>query len=207
MEELNVKQKAKFKKRVLNYRGDPLLFCREILGNDEHWEKQVDIMRSVAANKYTTVRSGHSTGKSYCVADIVLWYLYCFPESIVLTTAGTYRQVEKVLWAEIRSHYLKSKIPLGGQLLEMEIKLGPKWFALGFSSDAQDAFQGFHSPHILVIVDEASGVPDSTFEQIDSLMTNEGAKLLLVGNPVRSGGYFAETFSQQGWNKIYVSYF
>src|SRR3990167_9701045 len=92
MEELNVKQKAKFKKRVLNYRGDPLLFCREILGNDEHWEKQVDIMRSVAANKYTTVRSGHSTGKSYCVADIVLWYLYCFPESIVLTTAGTYRQ-------------------------------------------------------------------------------------------------------------------
>lgn len=202
---LTPKQKEQLKKRVLAYREDPFLFCQEVMGIDSHWDKQVELMRAVAKYKKVTCRSGHDVGKSFVAADIALWFLQCYPNSIVITTAPTWRQVEKVLWGEIRSHFLKSKLPLSGTPLETEIKLGPKWYAIGFSSDAADAFQGFHERYILVIVDEASGVPDDTLDQIDSLMTNEGAKLLYIGNPVRSEGRFAESFADDSFHKIHIS--
>ena len=96
--ELSLEQKAKFKERVIKYQSDPSLFCKEILGSDSHWEKQVEIMESVAKNKYTTVPSGHGIGKSFVAADICLWFLYTHLPSIVITTAPTFRQVERVLW-------------------------------------------------------------------------------------------------------------
>lgn len=202
---LSTQQKEKLRKRVEAYRVDPFLFCREVLGISTHWEKQIEVMRAVAKHRKVSVRSGHDVGKSFVAADIALWFLQCYPESIVITTAPTWRQVEKVLWGEIRSHFFKSKVPLTGQPLETEIKIGPKWYAIGFSSDAQDAFQGYHEKHILVIVDEASGVPDDTIDQIDSLLANEHARLLMIGNPVRSTGRFAESFSDPSFHKIHIS--
>lgn len=175
------------------------------MGSDSHWEKQIDVMRAVAKHKKVTVRSGHDVGKSFLAADLVLWFLQCYPGSIVITTAPTWRQVEKVLWGEIRSHFYKSKTPLSGQILESEIKVGPKHYAIGFSSDAADAFQGFHAGHVFIIVDEASGVPDETHDQIDSLLANEHTRLLLIGNPVRSSGRFAESFSDPTFHKIHIS--
>jgi len=202
---LTVEQKKKLKARILKWREDPFLFCKEVLHINSHWEKQIEVMRAVAVHRKVTVPSGHDIGKSFVAADIALWFLQCYPNSIVITTAPTWRQVEKVLWGEIRSHFFRSKVPLSGQPLETEIKIGPKWYAIGFSSDAADAFQGFHEKHILVIVDEASGVPDDTHDQIDSLMANEHARLLLLGNPVRSSGRFAESISDPTFHKIHIS--
>lgn len=190
---------------MLRYREDPVLFFKEVLGKDTHWEKQIDIARSVAKHRKTTVRSGHDVGKSFVAADIALWYLQCFPNSIVITTAPTWRQVEKVLWGEIGEHFNKSKVKLSGKLLETEIKIGPKWYAMGFSSDKPDAFQGFHEGYILVIVDEPSGVEDATAEQIDSLTANVNARLLLIGNPIRSNGFFSRSFSDPTFNHIHIN--
>jgi phage terminase large subunit len=194
-----------FLKRLKVYQKLPQLFCQEVLGRSNHWDKQLEIMRSVAMNRRTTVRSGHNIGKSYVAADIALWFLNCFCPSIVITTSPTWRQVEKVLWGEIHAHHNTSKIPLSGKLLETELKLGAKWYAIGFSSNVPDSFQGFHEQNILFIVDEPSGVPDVTFDMIEGGMSNENAKLLLIGNPIRDTGYFARSFKNPNFNKIKVS--
>ena len=47
---------------------------------------------------------------------------------------------------------------------------------------------------MLVIVDEASGVPDESWQAIDSLGFS---KMLVAGNPIRSDGKFA-TLCDQG---------
>ena len=203
--ELTLEQKTQLKKKVLHYQSRPEDFCRDILGIDSYWSKQKDILKAIAKHKKVTVRSGHDVGKSFVAADVVLWFLTSFPPAIVITTAPTWRQVERVLWGEIHQHYIKSKHYLGGQLLQTELNHSAKHYAAGFSSDKPDAFQGFHEKNVLVVVDEASGVEDNIFEQIESILSNENARLLLIGNPTRSVGYFADSFSDPTFHKIHIS--
>ena len=203
--DLTDSQKLEFIQKLKVYQKNPILFFQEVLGKNGHWEKQAEIALSVANHKYTSVRSGHGTGKSFIDSHIALWFLYCFYPASVITTAPTNRQVEKVLWGEIAKHFRESKYPLGGKLLETEIKIAPKWGAIGFSSDKPDAFQGFHNDHVLIIVDEPSGVPDANFEQIESIISNADGKLLMTGNPLRRLGYFWGSFQSSLFNKIHIS--
>lgn len=65
-------------------------------------------------------------------------------------------------------------------MLKTKYEIAEKWYAIGISSDKEDNFQGFHAEHILIIVDEAAGVPESTMQVIEALMTSKGAHLLLI---------------------------
>ncbi len=135
-------------------RSDPVVFLDSALGCT-HWSKQDLIIRSTFANQRTTVKSCHGIGKTYIAARIAKAFLFAYKNSVVITTAPTFRQVENILWREMRSAYKSSKIPLGGNMLKTKFEIDEKWYALGLSSDKEDNFQGFHAEHILVIVDEA----------------------------------------------------
>jgi hypothetical protein len=45
------------------------------------------------------------------------------------------------------------------------------------------AFQGIHGGYVLVIIDEADGVPKSIFDAVDALATNVDARVVAVGTP------------------------
>src|SRR3990167_3676375 len=85
--QLSEEEKKKFRERVLLWRQKPLLFCEDALGITSYWGKQREVFESVAKHQKTAVRSGHGVGKSFCAADIVIWFLQCFEDSIVITTA------------------------------------------------------------------------------------------------------------------------
>jgi hypothetical protein len=57
-----------------------------------------------------------------------------------------------------------------------------------------EAFQGYHSPNMLFIIDEASGVDDIIFEVGRGAMSSKGAKTIMTGNPTRTNGYFYNAF-------------
>jgi hypothetical protein len=61
-------------KRASKYLLDPVLFAKHIL-KDDPWPLQEEIMRAVASCSRTAVRSCHSSGKTYTLAQIVLWWL------------------------------------------------------------------------------------------------------------------------------------
>ncbi len=84
-------------KRASKYLLDPVLFAKRILGDDP-WPLQEQIMRVVASCSRTAVRSCHSSGKTYTLAQIVLWWLVRWKDGIAVTTAPSDRQVEKLLW-------------------------------------------------------------------------------------------------------------
>jgi len=68
-------------------------------------------------------------------------------------------------------------------------------FAVGRSGDKSnpEALQGFHSPNILFILDEASGIDEIIFEVAGGALSTKGAKVLCTANPTRSHGYFFNT--------------
>ncbi|HHW15378.1 MAG TPA: hypothetical protein GXX28_10680, partial [Firmicutes bacterium] len=146
---------------VRRFRRDPVWFVRSVLGA-EPWAKQAEILEAVRDHPRVAVRSCHGVGKSFTAGQVILWFLYSFMPSIVLSTAPTWRQVEKLVWKEVRASYRRARVPLGGNLLpkrpEIQI-VQDQWYAVGLSTNYPDRFQGFHEENILVVVDEAAGVP------------------------------------------------
>ncbi len=155
-------------------------------------------------NDEVAVRSCNASGKTFTASGIVHQYLLAYNDAIVLTTAPTGRQVREVLWREIRNSAQGKGLYDPAQVLETKINVDDKNFALGLSTDQEDQFQGWHSPHLLVIVDEASGIDEKIFEAIDGL---KPTKLLLLGNPLRNSGRFFKVFSDVNVKKIHISAF
>lgn len=199
------------KARLAQYQRDPVLFAREALGV-ELWGAQRAILMALAdpgGPPEVAVRSCHSVGKSLGAAVAVLWFLYCHRPSKVISTAPTDRQVAGILWSEIGKLHREARRPLGGTVLTQELHLDPEWFAWGFTAPAYDPdrFQGFHSPHILVVMDEASGISPKIYEAVKSVLTGSHSRLLMLGNPTDPTGSFARAFDRQGAAKFHVSAF
>lgn len=196
--------KAHFKKKL----QDPSYFTQRIL-NKLLWPMQAEILKSVRDNARTAVRSCHGIGKTFTAAMCILWFLYTHKKAIVLSTAPTWRQVEKLIWKEIRSAYREALIPLGGNLLPKAPELHlihDEWYAAGLSTNEPDRFQGFHEEHILVVVDEAAGVNLEIYEAIEGILTSSGARLLLIGNPTSIGTPFYDAFTKPlGYKTFHVS--
>jgi phage terminase large subunit len=192
------------------YASDPVGYIFDELGF-YLWSKQREMAESVRDHDRTAVRASHGVGKTAAAARIALWFLKTHPNGRVITTAPTWAQVEQLLWREIRAAVAKAH--LAGKGLDFpkptttKLELGEQWFAIGLSTNEPERFQGHHAEHLLLIVDEASGVDEKIFEAAEGFLTAEGAKVLLIGNPTRTGGQFHRAFVKERamWNRIHIS--
>lgn len=190
--------------------GDPVWFADRCLGV-HWWSKQQEIAESVRDHRRTTVRSANGVGKTFTAAGIVLWWLVSFPDAVAVTTANTWGQVKDVLWREIHRRHGGAKFPVGGELTQTRLDLGDGRIAVGLSSppENKESFQGFHSDHLLLVVDEASGLHPAIMEAAEGYMTNANARLLLIGNPTQTSGPFFDSHhsNRDAYNVISVSAF
>jgi phage terminase large subunit len=198
-------------------RKNPDAFFDQVLGAElETYQRQV--IRAVASYGRVAVASAHNTGKSWLTARAVLWFGACFPHSKIITTGPTHNQVKNILWSEIRTAHAQSKIQLGGELNLTEWKLDSDWFALGFTprneligevgQGTQSSFQGFHAQGgILVVFDEATGIPHNIWTMAEGLLTQANTKFVAIGNPTSRNSEFFRCFKDPAWHKIYLSCF
>jgi len=182
---------------------------------DEHigiplWSKQIEVLNAVFTQGSVTVRSGHGIGKTLIAAVITLCFIDTLRPSKVITTAPTWRQVAHILWAEINTLYRKSKIPqlIGGRMLNMSYWLSDEHFAVGFHprENRLEEFQGYHSPNILIIMDESPGISQVLYDAAMGLMTTN-AYILQIGNPTEPAGHFWGSFQDDAYHKVHVSCF
>lgn len=177
------------------------------------------IIKTVFENERTVIRACHGIGKTFTLSTIVPWFLTTHPNSKVLTTAPTNRQVNHLLWNEIRKRHTNAIVPLGGKVLETpHWKLGDGWEALGYSPEkgrrneregetSQSAFQGFHAEDMLIIIDEAPGVPPAIWNQIEGMSTSGNVRIVAIGNPTTKNCRFYELFGSRAWAQIHLSIF
>jgi hypothetical protein len=189
------------------YESDPNGWVDKVV-KEYLWSKQREINDSVVAHRYTAVKSAHDTGKSFDMARLMGWWIDTKPDPFVVTTAPTWKQVNSILWREARRAHRKGK--LGGRInLDAEWYIGSdELVAFGRKPADYDqaAFQGIHALNVLVIIDEACGVPQQIFEAADSLATNQRARVVAIGNPDDPASYFASVCQPgSGWNVIKIS--
>lgn len=186
------------------WEANPQSFYQDVLGV-EAWEKQVEIVNAIRDYRRVSVKSCHGSGKSWNGGSIVPWFLSTYPDSIVLTTAPTFRQVRDILWREIRSRFNGARIPIARKINQTELNMGDTWFAIGLSTNEPDKFQGYHAEHLLVLVDEAAGVDEDIFQAVDAVLTAKGNRLCMLGNPTSGSGTFYNSHRDRSTHKIKIT--
>lgn len=188
------------------FQKNPVLFFKEVLGVDSLEPYHEDILDAVAKYQRVDVSACHDVGKSWISARIAIWFLSCFPFSKVITTAPTFNQVQNILWGEIRTAHANSRRRLGGRMNLTNWHLSPNgdWFGIGFSprreaigesgQGTQSSFQGFHSEDILIIFDEATGIPPQIYDMAEGMLTSANAKFLKIANPTSRSSRFYKSF-------------
>lgn len=209
--ELELRLKAKAKRRSLSYITDPVGFIQSRLGATL-WSKQREIAVSVVAHKRTAAHSAHATGKSFLAARIAAWWITCHPpgEAFVVTTAPTFSQVRSILWREIRRAHSQSNLPGRVNQTEWMMPVNGVDELVAFGRKPSDydeaAFQGIHSRYVLVILDEAAGIPADLYNAVESITTNDDSRILAIGNPDNPSSYFAHICTPGGlWNVVHVN--
>ena len=210
------RERREHEKRVAHYRSDPVGWVRDRLG-ETLWSKQQDIARSVVANRRTAVQSCHDSGKSYVASRLAAWWTDVHPpgEAFVVSTAPTYPQVHAILWEEIRA--ASRKAAARGAPLPGQIQLSDEWklddgTLVGWGRKPADTdeygFQGIHRRYVLVIIDEACGVPAQLWTAVEAITTNRDCRILAIGNPDDPATEFAKVCAPgSGWNTIRISAF
>jgi hypothetical protein len=198
------------------YAKAPVLWVKEKLREHMTLDQRA-IAKSVVENRYTAVPSCHDVGKSFTASRLVGWWLESHPpgEAFVVTTAPTAAQVSAILWREIGKAHRAGGL-MGYVTGNNEWKIGhgkggrgdgAELIAYGRKPADYDpsGFVGIHARFVLIIVDEACGVPRSLFEAVDSLATNEQARVLAIGNPDDPASYFQEICKPgSGWHVIHI---
>lgn len=199
---------------VSPYLADPVGWVRIRLG--EHlWSKQRQIAESVRDHRRTAVKSCHNAGKSWIASRIAAWWLDTHPpgEAIVVSTAPTYKQVHAILWEEIRAAAKKAAAlgdPLPGRVLQSDEWKLADGTLIGFGRKPADTdehgFQGIHRRYVLVILDEACGIPAQLWTAVEAITTNADCRILAIGNPDDPGTEFNEVCKPgSGWNVIRIN--
>ena len=167
---------------ILFYQKDPLQFIKDMWGlvplkEGETFTKgkhisphQYKLLKAVEdsvndrAPRRISVRSGHGVGKSCCLAWIVLWFLFCYPEAQVPCTAPTSEQMYDVLWKEIAKWMKKMPEHVAEQFdwtsSYIRMRENPEtWFARARTArkEAPEALAGIHGDYVLFVVDKFAG--------------------------------------------------
>lgn len=211
-------------KRLLfeRYQKDPLFWLEHRFGEDRKsfqwsayaeqydshvWDGDKDPLASawieLANGNWASIESATGIGKTYLLARVVFWFLDCFENSLVVTTAPKESQLKLHLWTEIGVAFPKFKKirPYSGLFslrlivdtreldLTKETDNTEGWQAVGFVSGvgADEASatkaQGFHREHMLIVIEEMPGVGTPIMTAFENTSTGEHNLIFGLGNP------------------------
>ena len=181
------------------------------------WSKQVEIANSIIRNKKTAVKSCHGSGKSWTASVVIAWWVdtRIDQDSIVVSTAPTYEQVNKILWEYLRS-LMAMENPDGTKILPGKITMEDEWKdgsrVVGFGRKPSDTnahgFQGIHRRQgVLAVLDEACGIPETLWTGVEAITTGIHDRQVAIANPDDPNSELGRIFSNgdNGWNKITIS--
>ena len=211
---LRERQRAKAtveQRRWRAYADDPVGWIADRV-RGELWSGQATILEAIRDDPRVVVPACHGAGKSYIAAAAAAWWIDVHPpgEAFVLSTAPTGPQVRAILWRELARIHRRGGLPgriLGGAEWKLDdgelVAMGRKP-----ADSNQHGFQGIHAPAVLVVLDEACGVPAQLWQAAQSIATTAGSRILAIGNPDDPSSEMARRSAPaSGWRTITVDAF
>ena len=199
---------------ITKYRSDPNSFVEQILQiQADPWQREL-LTEVGKGTRKISARAGHGVGKSAAASWVIIWFFLTKHPCKIVLTAPTSSQLFDALFSEVKS-WIK-KLPEALQTL-LEVT-SDRVVLLSAPQDAfiscrtaraetPEAMAGVHSENVLLVADEASGIPEKVFEAAAGSMSSDNALTLLLGNPVRSSGTFFESHHRlkSEWYTMHIS--
>lgn len=174
----------------------------------EPWQKEILIklergLISLEEAVRLAVTSGHGVGKSALVAWIILWAISTCTDTRGVVTANTENQLKTKTWVELATWYRRFiardffKLT-ATSLFSTDPEHERTWRIdmVPWSERNTEAFAGLHNKgrRILLVMDEASAIPDLIWEVAEGALTDENTEIIWVafGNPTRNKGRFRD---------------
>jgi len=222
-----IEQSAEVEQHLVNVASrwfmNPVAFVCEVLqAQPDPW--QCDFLDAVAdpdpESENIALRACHGPGKTTTLAWAIDWFAATHPYAKIPTTAPTFnKQVRDILWAEIHKWWRigldNQEMPEAQWLLNqfeltttrLYAKHAPnEWFAVGIASSEPLNIEGYHSPYLLAVFDEAKGVKKQIWESVQGMRTTQAAKLIVASTPGGPLGEFYKVFTQyrSTWKRTFV---
>jgi phage terminase large subunit len=192
------------------WQTSPALYVHQRFGAEPTWQQAQILDAIMPVGAKVSVRSGHGIGKSSTAAWVVSWFLETHDFAKVPCTAPSSHQLRDILWGELskwrrkadelsesrgdhRRFWLSNLFRLiNDSLVDPSAH---EWgaFARTARKENPEALQGFHATNLLFVLDEASGIVEEVFEAAEGALSTPGARVLMLGNPTRNAGTFADS--------------
>jgi hypothetical protein len=203
--------KSTIDKAVKTWRNDPERWITDFFPKVHLWSKQREILDALkAGHKRIAIKAAHAVSKTHTCGLLACWNNTVFTPSLTFTTAPTWRQINSVLWKEIRTQFMAARFKLANK---SPLPKSPEWHiasdqrAFGASSDKPEKLQGLHegAGRVMAIVDEACGVEGTIWPAIYSIVTGGSDILIAVGNPDFRNPDFMRMFADPSFYPITIS--
>lgn len=176
----------------------------------EEWQREVlcdirDGLTDLNTAIQQAVASGHGVGKSALVSWLILWGISTLPDTRGVVTANTEAQLKGKTWAELGKWYhhfiAKELFTLTATAIHSSDQAHERTWRIDmvpWSERNTEAFAGLHNKgrRIIIIMDEASAIPDIIHETTEGALTDADTQIIwaMFGNPTRNNGRFKEAF-------------
>ncbi|QTH63347.1 terminase [Psychrosphaera ytuae] len=188
---------------VLKYQSDWTTFAAVLIDKKPTWQQRQIIAETQQRGARVSVSSGHGTGKSDMTSIMILAFIILNPESRVVVVANNAAQVRNVIWKYIKTNFktLCRNLPW----IESYFALNEReFYAVGYKGvwsciaksarrGNEEALAGEHCHTYLVVVDEASGIPDKALQVLSSALTESNNNMCMLSQPTRNSGFFYDS--------------
>lgn len=178
---------------------DPVALARKVGLEPDAW--QADVLRSTAPRML--LNCSRQSGKS-TVTGILATHTALFePGSLTLLLSPSQRQSQE-LFRKALNVYREAGRPVppdAESALRLELETGSRVVALPGKDASIRGFSGVG----LLVVDEASRVPDELYYAVRPMLAVSGGRLMLLSTPFGKRGFFYDSWrSQEPWRRYDV---
>jgi hypothetical protein len=185
--------------RALALLLDPTLILHAQDLTPDPWQR--DLLLS--HEPYLLLNCARQTGKSTTVAAIAFHQLLTAPGALVLLVAPAERQSHELFRKVLHAYQaLGQPIPsIRSNQSELELKNGSRLVALPGREETIRSFSGVD----LLILDEASRVPDDLYRSARPMLAVSQGRLLALSTPFGQRGWFYDEWIGVGpWQRIHI---
>jgi hypothetical protein len=190
------------KRRIELEKSDACLMARRAGLVPDEW--QADLLRSNA--RQLLLLCSRQSGKSTVSSILALHEAVYKPDSLILLLSPSLRQSQE-LFRKLKDAYNSLESPFMPRTaqesaLTLEFDNGSRIVAL---PGKEATIRGFSGVSLLVI-DEASRVPDELYQSVRPMLAVSGGRIILLSTPFGKRGFFhSEWTDGDGWQKVKIT--
>lgn len=147
-----------------------------------------------------SIKSAVGVGKTALVSWLSLHFVLFRDDVKVIVTSPSFNQLMDGIIPEVRKWagrlppWLKAQLEFTSDRVVRNPDTANNFISFRTArKETPEALQGIHARHVLLLVDEASGVHEAVYEAGQGTMSTAGAIAVLISNPTRVTGLFYKT--------------